>query len=253
MIFRTVPLKIQSCALSDVGLVRKNNEDAWGQLSEDRFFVLADGMGGHNAGEIAAQESVKHLCDWREQIGAYYPGKMSCQELCDLLEAALCVLNRSIYQMGTRKKELKGMGTTICCLFFHENSLIFAHVGDSRIYRFRDNKLEQMTEDHSLLNELVERGKINNQQAEWFVYKNVITRAIGVDVQVEPEVSSTSVLPGDVFFMCSDGLSDYVSKENIEITLKESNSIDQASDLLVKKAKEAGGFDNITILMTKVE
>jgi PPM family protein phosphatase len=253
MTFRTLSNKIQSCAISDVGLVRTNNEDAWGELPQEHFYVLADGMGGHNAGEIASQETVKILCEWRKQINAYSTEKMNDQEIADLLEAALCMLNRNIYQMGCREKRLKGMGTTLCSLFFHDNHLIYAHIGDSRIYRFRDKKLEQMTQDHSLLNELIKRGKLDKTQSEWFVYKNVITRAIGVDIQVEPELNITEVYPGDQYLMCSDGLSDYVSYQDIELIFNKNHSIEETCIQLVDKAKKAGGYDNITILLTNIE
>lgn len=246
--------KVTAVGLSDIGLVRQNNEDVWDQLPEEHFFVLADGMGGHQAGEIAAREAVSKICQLMKKIlKVDSKKKKSISEIKENLYKSIEQVNKSIYQLGNESESLKGMGTTLCCLCVHQEGLIYAHVGDSRIYRLRNKHLKLLTKDHSLLRELVDLGQISEQQAEDFLYKNIITKAIGTEPVVEPTVNVGDLHSGDIYLLCSDGLTDLLSKEEIENVLIHSPNIEKGAAQLVQSAKEKGGHDNITVVLVKVQ
>jgi protein phosphatase len=224
---------IESFGISDLGLARDTNEDVFHEIPIHRFFVLADGMGGHNAGEIAAKEAVHHLSTSICQI-------FSSQKeipLPDLLHKAILGANSWVHQLSEQKEEFQGMGTTLCCLLLQDDHLICAHIGDSRIYRFREH-LNQITEDHRVF-------AAPNK-------KNVITRAVGTNPHVEPSINTLPIAPNDIYFLCSDGLTDYVSDEEISDILQNNICIKSASQKLINQAKLKGGGDNITVLMVKV-
>lgn len=234
-----LPYSVESFGISDLGPVRDNNEDVFHEIPLHRFFVLADGMGGHNAGEIAAKEAVHHLstsvCQFFSSQDTFYH-----EDLPSQLYQAILKANLWVHALSEQKKELSGMGTTLCCLLVHKESLIYAHVGDSRIYRFRKN-LEQLTEDHSLLNTTPTAGK------------NIITRAVGTNPSVEPDISLSKVEPNDIYFLCSDGLTDFVSDEELtDILIKNRSCIKTASTRMIETAKNKGSSDNITVLMIKI-
>jgi len=226
---------IESFGISDLGLARTTNEDVFHEIPLHGFFVVADGMGGHNAGEVAAKEAVHHLSTSICQIFSKEPDKDS---LAELLHKAILSANGWVHRLSEQKEEFGGMGTTVCCLLVQEKNLICANIGDSRIYRFRKD-LEQMTEDHRISSP--QKGK-----------KNLITRAVGTSPEVEPYIGTFEVNPEDVYFLCSDGLTDYVSNEEIAAVLRSHPCIKTASSALVEEAKNKGGGDNITILMLKV-
>lgn len=234
---------------SDIGLVRQNNEDFWAQIPEEQFFVLADGMGGHQAGEIASKETVSRLCQLLHKKALL--SFKSLEEIKQIFCILVQEVNQFVFRMGNESKELRGMGTTLCFLYFHPKGLIYGHVGDSRIYRFRKNQLEQLTHDHSLLREMIELGQLNEQQAGEFAYKNIITKSIGTEPCVEPSIKDCSIEPGDLLLMCSDGLTDLLKNEEIKQILS-STPENELSKQLVKRAKLRGGYDNITVVIVKV-
>ncbi len=232
-----LPYTVESFGISDLGLVRGNNEDVFHEIPLHRFFILADGMGGHNAGEIAAKEVVHHLST---SVCQFFSTQESPPEdLPSQLHQAIMRANLWVHALSEQKKELCGMGTTLCCMLLHQESLIYAHVGDSRIYRFRE-KLEQLTEDHSLIATTPTAGK------------NIITRAIGTSPTVEPEISMSTLQPNDVYFLCSDGLTDFVSDEELTGILADHSCIKTAARRMIETAKNKGGSDNITVLMLKI-
>ncbi|CAF23444.1 Stp1/IreP family PP2C-type Ser/Thr phosphatase [Candidatus Protochlamydia amoebophila] len=236
--------------ISDVGLVRQNNEDSWGQILEDHFFVLADGMGGHRAGEVASKEAVSQLCaKFKEKFSRCSKDIKSSFEM---IKESIQEVNYNIYKMGREQEILRGMGTTLCCVCLHSEGVIFGHVGDSRIYRLRDNNLKQITQDHSLLRELIELGQLSEHQACEFAYKNIITKAIGTGPFVEPSLKIDSIEVGDVILMCTDGLSDLLSIQDIQQILSDTPD-DEVTKKLVKVAKSRGGHDNITVVVIKVQ
>ena len=230
--------KVSVYGVSDIGLVRQNNEDSWMELPEEQFFVLADGMGGHRAGEIASKEAAKNLCSsFQKQVNF---SNRNLAESKQLLRDLIQKVNQFIYQMGCDRDELKGMGTTLCCIFLHPEGLIYGHVGDSRIYLFRNQELKQLTQDHSLLQELIDLGQLNTHQAEDFLYKNIITKAIGTEPYVEPSIQDTSLEPGDIILMCTDGLSDLVSHKEIQQILSTFPQDEMAKQLVEKGQAKRG-------------
>lgn len=243
-------LKISSCGLSDVGLVRQNNEDVWAELPDFHFFALADGMGGHQAGEVAAKEAIDTLCRLIKKSFKTKP--KSLEESKNLIRSAFEHVNAYIYKLGRSSSELKGMGTTLCSLYVQEDGVIYAHVGDSRIYRMRNGSLEQMTKDHSLIRELVELGQINEMQASDFLYKNIITRAIGTESIVETSIEITDIQSGDIYILCSDGLSDLLTLEEMNTIINEETLLFSAVKKLVDSSKAKGGHDNVTVVMVKI-
>ena len=252
MDFPLMTFNLTSAAVTDIGLVRQNNEDVCAELPECRFYVIADGMGGHQAGEIASKTAVETLL---EIVQKTHTQKLSNAPLADSfnsLKHAIEVVNNAVYQKGRSAPELKGMGTTLCFLYFHEQGLVYGHTGDSRIYRLRNNKLEQLTKDHSLIRELVEHGQLSERQiGDYYIYKNIITKAIGTESRVEPTIKIAEIQPDDLYFMCTDGLSDLLSKEEIESILNFHSSLPDAVATLVQATKERGAHDNVTVLLVK--
>lgn len=250
MVLYTMPYNVSVYGLSDIGLVRHNNEDVWAQLPREQFFTLADGMGGHQAGEVAAREAVNHLClFFREK---FEQTDRSLKEAKRIIYEAIQSANHEVYELGLKHEELKGMGTTLCCLFLHDQGVIYGHVGDSRIYRLRGKELTQLTRDDSLLCELMELGQLNQRQLDAFIYKNIITKAVGTEPFIEPTVQIGRLLAEDIFLMCTDGLTDLLSHEEIRQIMLNSLDEDMAKPL-VKAAKQKGGYDNITVIVVKVQ
>ena len=240
---------IESFGISDIGPSRANNEDVWAELPDDHFYVLADGMGGHLAGEVAAKEAVLHLCDTIERFLRNHPNP-SVETAKKYLKQGFIDSNSWIRSLASKHHDFSGMGTTLCAVFIIGKQLVYGHVGDSRIYRFR-GKLERMTADHSLREELLAKGELNEHTAADFPYKNVLTRALGISPSLEPEVHATTFLPGDIYFLSTDGLHDPLTDKQIETILRQSSSIKEAAIELVEAAKNGGGQDNITILIIK--
>lgn len=228
-------MNVESYGISDIGLSRANNEDVFAELPDCQFYVLADGMGGHRAGEVASKEAVLQLCDAIDILFSEEK-KPTPEETISGLKSGIAESNHWVYTLSRNHPELSGMGTTLCCFILLDNLLIYAHVGDSRIYRLR-KKLERLTDDHSFRNP--------------HTFKSVLSKAIGTTPSVEPDVATANVQDGDYYFLCSDGLTDYVSDMNIEKILQKAPNIKEACLELVEAAKTAGGNDNITILMVR--
>lgn len=249
MAFQVMHYQIALQSISDTGLVRHNNEDSYKLLKDEQFFVLADGMGGHQAGEVASRTAVEHLCRLFQQHSDLLHIEIHLAK--KILKEMIQEVNALIYRLSRENPHLRGMGTTLCCFFFHPVGLVFGHVGDSRIYRFRKGKLEQLTQDHSLLRELIDLGQLSEQQAEDFLYKNIITKAIGTEPTVDPSISDTSLEVDDILMTCSDGLSDLITLKDMQDII--SRFPDDAARLLVEKAKKNGGYDNITVVLVKIQ
>lgn len=253
MVIHTMPFKVKVCGLSDIGLVRHNNEDVWMALPEERFFVLADGMGGHQAGEVAAREAAKDIAlSVKKAFKRHAKGIEDYSQVPLFFYKAIEHANQVVYKMSRTHEHLRGMGTTLCFIFFHQEGLIFGHVGDSRIYCFRNKKINQLTQDHSLLRELIDLGQLDEQQASGFLYKNIITKAIGTEPNVEPSVNCFEFKKHDRFLLCSDGLSDLLSAEEIRDILNHFSDNEKALKKLVDVAKDRGGHDNITVMLIEV-
>ncbi len=235
---------------SDVGLVREANEDAWRYLPELQLLVLADGMGGHKAGDVAANETVNRVCNYLKREIEALGSDLDYEEAEALLFDTIQQVNEEVLTLSFSRPQLRGMGTTLCVLLFLRNSALLAHVGDSRIYRLRDLKLEQMTADHSLFQELLDQGALG--KGEEFKRKNVITKAIGIASVVEPTVCQVELRSGDRFLLCSDGLSDLVDVSAIEKILLDHEKESEVASSLITAALEEGGLDNITVALATV-
>ncbi len=235
-------LKIEYSALTDVGLVREHNEDYLKVLPERGIFILADGMGGYNAGEVASEVSVNTLSEILAERKA--PG----------VKEAFQRVNKLVHQMGEETPSFSGMGTTLITLMIREKGqAVCAHVGDSRLYRYRKGKLKQMTMDHSLANELVDLGTITSDEIEIFPYKHVLSKAIGTNSTVDPEVTEVDYQSQDIFLLSSDGLSNYATEKEIEGALRRMETLEEGAKELIEIAKKNGGGDNISVILVKID
>ncbi|SCA59018.1 Serine/threonine phosphatase stp, partial [Chlamydiales bacterium SCGC AB-751-O23] len=229
-------LNTEAAGLSDKGLVRVKNEDVWDSLPEENFFILADGMGGHQAGEVAAHKTVETIC---KMVKAYSFSidlkQQGRDELCSLVDEAIKQANSNIYRMSDSDERFSGMGTTVCCLCVRSDFIVCAHVGDSRIYRLRSDELSPLTCDHSLAMDLIQSGQMTQEEAKTFKRKNVITKAVGIEASIEPTLSVFDVQEGDTYLLCSDGLTDYVNQELIKENLLKDDNLTRVSELLVEK------------------
>jgi protein phosphatase len=240
-------------SVTDTGRARRNNEDSVAVDEAGRIAVLADGMGGYNAGEVAsgmASERVKGELGQRlKSLGATPNESEMKSALLDAVDSA----NREVYDAAMSHPEYAGMGTTLVVAVYRGERLWLGHIGDSRGYRFRNGHLEQLTRDHSLLQEQIDAGLITAEQAAYSMHKNLVTRAVGVDELVDLEIHDYPVEPGDLLLMCSDGLSDMLSDEQIEQLLRTNDSLPAAGAMLVQAANAAGGRDNIAVILARAK
>lgn len=248
MALQTMVYQVSVSSLCDIGLIRQNNEDALKILNDEQFYVVADGMGGHQAGEVASRETVERLC--KLFLEGYESSPPSLAEAEDWIKSMIQQVNGVVFRISRERPDMRGMGTTLCCVYLHPQGLVYGHVGDSRIYRLRNSELMQLTQDHSLLRELIDLGQLSEQQAEEFLYKNIITKAIGSEPYIIPSVAHTTIMPGDKILLCTDGLTDMLQFNEIKEILKKEEDIVQ---LLVEKAKHKGGNDNITVVVIDVK
>lgn len=242
-------MNYQFHALTDPGRTRDNNEDSVAFDEQALVAVLADGMGGYNAGEIASGMATafikSELSRWLIEAGALAQPK----EIRRAMEICVDNANLAIYNSANANAAYAGMGTTLVVCVFKEGRLLVGHIGDSRCYRVRANRLEQITKDHSLLQEQIDAGLITLEQAAVSPIKNLVTRALGVELAVTLDVSEFSVEPGDMYLMCSDGLTDMVSDEVVARIVHEGSGLNQIAGNLVTEANANGGKDNISVLM----
>ncbi|MFP5297672.1 MAG: Stp1/IreP family PP2C-type Ser/Thr phosphatase [Actinomycetota bacterium] len=226
---------------SDVGRVREGNEDSY--LVEEPLFVVADGMGGHLAGDVASQTAVTVISDMAKQEPPSRNGV-----LASYIKAA----NGAIYEKANSDPQLSGMGTTCTLLYLDGSTAHFAHVGDSRAYLFRDDQMSQITEDHTLVERMIREGRIQREEAASHPQRSVITRALGIDGDVEVDEVDIEVVDGDRIMLCSDGLSSMLEPETIARILRDGGSAQRTADVLVEEANTAGGEDNITVVVIDV-
>lgn len=249
---KITPYAIKSYGLTDVGLVREKNEDAFAICEPECLYVLADGMGGHRAGDVAAKAAVNGLCAILKDAIASEKAPTP-EEFREEMKRAFEEVNRITFRMGQQDPYLRGMGTTLLCLHLQGDHAIFGNIGDSRIYLFRDHKLAQMTEDHSLMRELMNLGQLDPDEIEGFMYKNILTRAVGTEPTVEADVQIRKLQGGDIYLLCSDGLTDHLTPEDLQHLFNQHQEPEKIARNCVKLAKDRGGFDNITLLLVKVE
>jgi len=227
-------------AVTDPGRTRRHNEDSY--VVEPPLFAIADGMGGAQAGEVASRLATAALQESQADAGGE-------QRIADLIQEA----NRRVYDRSSKDPNTSGMGTTITVALVEEDHVAFGHVGDSRAYLIREARMEQLTEDHSLVNELLKTGKLSREEAETHPQRSVITRALGTDPDVDVDTFSVPAETGDLFLLCSDGLTDMVSEDSIlDVVERHREDIDGALRALVKEANRGGGQDNITVVAFEI-
>lgn len=256
-----MPLKIDAYALTDVGLQRENNEDAFDMVPEREFFVVCDGMGGHASGQVASRVAIdairRYMLELSRDKGqdhafptpeAFGPGER-------LLSSAIQYANERVFIESMKDRRYDGMGTTLVAVLGWEGAILLGHVGDSRIYRFRDGQIEQVTRDHSLLNHYIDQGKITTEaDKKAFKEKNIIVKALGLKDYVDPEVTRHDKREGDLYLLCSDGLSDQVEDWIIgNVIDNNAEDLPIACSTLIRLSNEAGGKDNCTVMILKIE
>jgi len=236
-------------AASHTGKVREQNEDAYALEPEAGLFVVSDGMGGHRGGQLASQIVVQDLLPVLE-VSLARLRRGHPRTIRKLLQRHVSQQSREVHMEGHSESGYKDMGATVVLAFFHRGRAYIANLGDSRAYRFRRGRLRQLSQDHSLVAELVEQGHITPHEAETHEQGNVITRYIGMEKRAQPFVCSFSLRPGDRILLCTDGLTDMVQETVIAQVLGANADCQTACDQLVGLANEHGGFDNTTALLT---
>jgi protein phosphatase len=253
----TLKDKIEIFGLTDVGRVRDHNEDSIGDNADLGLVVLADGMGGHRGGEVASAITVSTILETLAgKLNKIKPGGIDETTGYSLQSAAvhdaITKANENVFTSSHENAQYHGMGTTVVVLLFYDDRFTVAHVGDSRLYRYRDGELEQITNDHSLMQELIDRGFYSAEQAENSLNRNLVTRAVGIEESVQVDVHEDVTYPDDIYLLCSDGLTDMVDDDVIKNTILEnSENLEKIAPELIRLANESGGKDNISAILAK--
>jgi protein phosphatase len=243
---------------TDSGMVRSHNEDSIVVDASSGFVILADGMGGYNAGEVASgiatailSTSLKQILE-NAELGRIEPESGETLAV-RILREQIAGANASIYQAAKSQPQYAGMGTTLVIGLFYDGHLSVAHLGDSRLYRLRQDEFKQITRDHSLLQEQIDSGMITEEMARFSQNRNLVTRALGIDPEVEPEIHTYEAEVADIYLLCSDGLSDMVDDDEIELTLSSLQAnLPLASQQLVQMANDNGGRDNVSVILVRI-
>lgn len=253
---------IQAAGLSDRGLKRGHNEDSLSVVQDLGLYIVADGMGGHNAGEVASRQAIESIVEFvrfsserqvetTETQGFPVDPRLSRNE--NIIAASVKTANRDVCNLSLEHQEYSGMGTTLVAMLYSppEHHLSIAHVGDSRCYRFRTGELHQLTHDHSWVSEQLQKNIITPEEAKNHRWKNVITRALGNKLDVEVDVQTVQPEHGDVYLLCSDGLSGMIEDLDMERILVEHTDLEEAIQKMIALANESGGLDNITCILVR--
>ena len=241
---------MKAFAKSDVGKLREINEDYYYISKEEdaiKVFILADGMGGYNGGEVASKLATATALSYIQTNFDNIPKEK--EDILNLVKSAMEYANMIVYERANSEEELQGMGTTLEVCLIYNNKAYIGHVGDSRIYRIRKEFMRKLTHDHSYVQKLVKDGTITEEEAEKHPKKNMLVKALGCTAFLEPDVTVKAFIKGDIFLMCSDGLTNMVKEQEIYEIIKSED--DAAADKLVEKANENGGYDNVTAVVIK--
>lgn len=248
---------LEIASATDAGAIRSFNEDSIAADSDLGLLVLADGMGGYKAGDVASSIATGLVMDYLKRIlsemapSTIRSAKLSRESMA--VKSTIEKTNLAIYQTAQTDSKYTGMGTTIVLILFHHGLATIAHVGDSRLYRLRQGRLELLTHDHSLLQEQVEMGLISSEDAKVSHNRNLVSRALGVEAEIRVDISEHNVQPNDIYLLCSDGLNDMVDDADIELAMNElRNNLPLAANQLVQMANDNGGHDNVSVLIAKV-
>ena len=234
---------LRTAAHTDVGLRRRGNEDRFAVDPALGLLLVADGMGGHSAGQVASQLAAATV------VTSLQERKGSAASASEKLRAALEDANRAIYSAARQNAEYSGMGTTVVALLVEDNRAALAHVGDSRAYRVRGGRIRQLTDDHSIVGELLRRHEISADDAREHPHRHVLTRALGVRGHVQPDLAELTLAPGDVFVLCSDGLTNHLEDSEIAKLASAGDDLDAGCAALIELANRRGGEDNITVAL----
>jgi protein phosphatase len=250
-------MELKFASQTHTGMVRFQNEDAMALVPDCGVVILADGMGGYNAGEVASgmatailkKELATDLIGWPNELSS-----RDSEKLHLLVQTHISNANEVIFHASEIQPQYAGMGTTLVLAVFRNQTLTVAHIGDSRMYRLRGNALAQLTRDHSLLQDQIDAGMVTPEQARQSLNKNLVTRALGVDPVVEAEIRDYQIQPNDLYLLCSDGLTDMMTDHDIKDTLQLwSHDLDVMADKLINQANERGGRDNISVILVQVQ
>jgi protein phosphatase len=249
--------RVEVAGETNVGMKRTHNEDSFSIVEESGLYIVADGMGGHASGEIASRMAVESVREFFAMTAndpeRTWPYKMDRSKGYEenRLVTGIKLANLRIFDSAQRDARQRGMGTTIVALFVVDDGAYLAHVGDSRIYRYRDGKLEQLTEDHSLLNDYIKMKRLTPDEIANFPHKNVIVRALGMKDTVKVDTRLEQPRSGDVFLLCSDGLSGPVSDSDMLDVLSQTRDLRTAASRLIARANQNGGPDNVTVVLAR--
>ena len=235
-------------AKTDIGKAREKNQDYYyisEENDEPKIYILADGMGGYKGGEVASKLATDSV---KKYIQSNFDSIIKDKEsILKLIASAVEYANMVVYEKSKETQELEGMGTTLEVCLIYNNKAYIGHVGDSRVYRIRNEVIRKLTKDHSYVQQLIEDKKITREEAKTHPKKNMITRALGCTPYVEPDLRARNFEKGDIFILCSDGLTNMVEEKQIYEIIKE--DIQNAAEILVDEANQAGGYDNITVII----
>lgn len=249
---------LEIVSLSDPGMVRDNNEDSVASLPEVGLVVLADGMGGYNAGEVASGMATSAITagvaqSWTEEALNALDSDAAKALSRAILQEQIGKANLSIYNAAQNDPQCADMGTTVVACLFHDQFVTVAHMGDSRLYRLRDDVLEKITRDHSWLQEQIDSGMITAEEAHLSNNKNLLTRALGIYPDDEAEIHTYDVVEDDIFMLCSDGLFAMIGDEELHLTLTTLKAnLELAAQMLIQAANDAGGLDNVSVILVRV-
>ena len=252
-------MRVRFSGGTDVGITRDHNEDALHMPSDMRLAIVADGMGGHACGEVASSIAVETVVDYFKRTSnaqtLTWPYKVDRDNQAEVnrMTTAIMLANLEIHEKAQREPDKKGMGTTAVCVYFLDDTCVVGHVGDSRVYRMRDGKLTQLTEDHSLINDYIKMKRVTEEEAEKWPHKNVIVRALGMKESVQVDIIAETPKVGDVYLLCTDGLSGELTDQQMEHIVRTEKDLDTAVDLLLTGANDEGGKDNITVILARIE
>lgn len=250
---------LEIASQSDAGRVRSHNEDSIVCEPAIGLVVLADGMGGYNAGEVASGIAVTLMASgMKDVLRRIDPGRLDAGSGerfgVRMLRDQVIAVNDAIFNAAHSRSEYEGMGTTLVAALFYDDRVSVAHLGDSRMYRLRGEKLELLTHDHSLLQEQLDSGMVTLEEARVSQHKNIVTRALGVEARVDVEIGSFDVMPDDIYVLCSDGLNDMLEDEEIRFAVHTLRSnLKLAASQLIELANDNGGRDNISVILVKVK
>jgi protein phosphatase len=248
----------RSSGLSDVGVIRSHNEDCFDIDPKNQVFVVADGMGGHSHGEIASRIAVDAIRDFVEQTNdadSTLPFEMDTTlgRHGNRLRAAIRIAHDKVLRAIRQDASLHGMGTTVVGVLLDGDSAAIAHVGDSRVYRVRGGELELLTQDHTWVNEQVVAGFLSEEQARAHPLKNVVTRALGGEAEIDIDVRECPIEAGDLFLLCSDGLTTMLTDDEIVSRVRSVDRLEEACSRLVRDANSRGGYDNVSVVLVRIE